>query len=162
MEQRGGRLQAPGVRDLTRGEEGAPKGQPRSPADLILVTSGQLEEGLAQIREVDSLPEGGPGIAFFPFGPDMYVGHPFCETVDPQQTCWATFPGPDDNPFTYSCACDTSGSDDEPPTIIDCLLGITAEVGGPLSFFCDNQRCTNCQPVYRRGTPIIYKCECAD
>jgi hypothetical protein len=160
----GGNAQAPAIRDLTTGEEEPePKARPPGPADLILVTGRQLEEGLAQVREVDALPEAGPGIAFFPIGPDVFIGVPFCQTVDPQQRCWPMSPGPDDNPFTYSCSCDTTPFEgDTAPEIIDCSLGVFAEVGGPLTFRCVNQRCGDCQPVYRRTPFIVYTCECAE
>ena len=165
-----GGKEMPRIRDLRREEEerrseevGA--GLP----DLVLVGQDQLDGFLEGADETDEFEPKAPGIAFFPLGRKGYIGVPFCPPAPGGERCWPVSPGPDDNPFTWSCSCDVRPERPERPGPIRipedtrCSLAAGAVAGqGPL-LQCGSVTCTgtcHLRVTQQKNGPIVFSCAC--
>jgi hypothetical protein len=121
------------------------------------LAADQLAAGLDGAELVDRLPEGSAGISFMRYGTGYY-GVPFCESPGDGVNCFPVGPGPDDDPFGFTCVCvgprepkellgPPPGGDLQLETVIHPACQLTV---GPLGrFVCRNRRClTQCRRVW--------------
>lgn len=72
------------------------------------VAAEEVAAWLDGIERVDELPPDSSGVAFMRYG-NGYYGVPFCESPGDGVECFPVGPGPDDDPFGFSCVCVGSG-----------------------------------------------------
>jgi hypothetical protein len=130
----------PTILDLTSGR---PRRRRNGLAEIVYVSTAQLDEALLDLERVPELPEA-PGrtlVQFVPFGAG-YLGIPFCTPLDDGFTCWPMKGGPDDNPLAFVCVCRPSTSrPPTPPCYMDYRLA-------PFRLNCVRGTCRGeCQPA---------------
>jgi hypothetical protein len=159
----------PKVRDLTTDWRAPKSPRGEGPPDLVLISASQLQAIRATAEEVAEITNAKAAIAFRPIGPRTYLGRPFCLPSDPELTCYPVSPGPDDNPFTWVCACTADEHSDGPsstekPPLID-VPACELRVGGGkiLGMHCDNVHCKGqCHLVISiAGTTFTFACSCS-
>jgi hypothetical protein len=75
------------------------------------VAADELAAWLDGIERVDELPPDSAGVELVRYG-NGYFGMPFCPSPDAGVTCFPVGPGPDDDPFGYTCVCLEPGEAD--------------------------------------------------